>query len=75
MQRHSKVFVIVDALDECESAHRLRLLTELRALQTKLRLMVTSRYFDAFGADMRIDTEVQIVANDEDATNYIRISI
>lgn len=37
--------------------------------------MVTSRYFDAFGADMRIDTEVQIVANDEDATNYIRISI
>lgn len=33
--------------------------------------MVTSRYFDAFGANMRIDTDIEIVASDEDINKYI----
>ena len=71
VDRHANVYVIIDALDECEPAYRLRLLTELKALQPKLKLMVTSRYFDAFGADMGIDTDIEILASDEDIKRYV----
>ena len=66
------MYVVIDALDECEPAYRLQLLTELKALQPKLKLMVTSRYFDAFGADMGIDTDVEIVASDSDIKRYVQ---
>ena len=72
VNRHTKVFVIIDALDECEPAYRLRLLTELRALQPKLKLMVTSRFFDAIGADMGVDTDIEILASDTDIKRYIQ---
>ena len=72
VERHANVYVVIDALDECEPAYRLRLLTELKALQPKLKLMVTSRYFDAFGADMGIDTDVEILASDEDIKRYVQ---
>ena len=72
VERHANVYVVIDALDECEPAYRLRLLTELKALQPKLRLMVTSRYFDAFGADMGIDTDVEILASDGDIKRYVQ---
>ena len=71
VDRYANVYVIIDALDECEPAYRLRLLTELKALQPKLKLMVTSRYFDAFGADMGIDTDIEILASDEDIKRYV----
>ena len=72
VNRHDHVFVVIDALDECEPAYRLRLLTELRVLQPKLKLMVTSRYFDAFGADMRIDTDIEVIASEDDIKRYIQ---
>lgn len=72
VDRHTNVYVIIDALDECEPAYRLRLLTELKSLQPKLKLMVTSRYFDAFGADMGIDTDVEILASDDDIKRYVK---
>ena len=71
INRLDKAFVIVDALDECQPAYRLRLLTELRALQPKLRLMVTSRFFDSFGADMGLDTDIEILAHDADIKRYV----
>ena len=72
VERHANVYVVIDALDECEPAYRLRLLTELKALQPKLKLMVTSRYFDAFGADMGIDTDIEISASDSDIKRYVQ---
>ena len=72
VERHANVYVVIDALDECEPAYRLRLLTELKAFQPKLKLMVTSRYFDAFGADMGIDTDVEILASDSDIKRYVQ---
>ena len=71
VDRHANIYVIIDALDECEPAYRLRLLTELKALQPRLKLMVTSRYFDAFGADMGIDTDIEILASDDDVKRYV----
>ena len=72
VDRHANVYVVIDALDECEPAYRLRLLTELKILQPKLKLMVTSRYFDAFGADMGINTDVEILASDNDIKRYVQ---
>ena len=72
VEKHANVYVVIDALDGCEPAYRLRLLTELKALQPKLKLMVTSRYFDAFGADMGIDTDIEILASDSDIKRYVQ---
>ena len=44
----------------------------MKALQPKLKLMVTSRYFDAFGADMGVDTDVEILASDNDIKRYVQ---
>ena len=72
VDQRAVVYVIIDALDECETAYRLRLLSELKALQPKLKLMVTSRYFDAFGADLGVDTDVEILASDDNIKRYVR---
>ena len=72
VDRYAKVYVVIDALDECEPAYRIRLLTELKALQPKVKLMVTSRFFDAFGADMGIDTDVEIRATDDDIKRFVQ---
>ena len=72
VDRYAKVYVVIDALDECEPAYRIRLLTELKALQPKMKLMVTSRFFDAFGADMGIDTDVEIRATDDDIKRFVQ---
>ncbi len=72
VDRHASVYVVIDALDECEPAYRLRILTELKVLQPKLKLMVTSRYFDAFGADMGVDTDIEILASDDDIKRYVQ---
>ena len=72
VDRHAQVYVVIDALDECEPAYRIRLLTELKALQPKLKLMVTSRFFDAFGADMGIGTDVEIRASDDDIRRFVQ---
>ena len=44
----------------------------MKALQPKLKLMVTSRYFDAFGADMGIDSDVEILASDDDIKRFVQ---
>ena len=72
VERYAKVYIIIDALDECEPAYRIRLLTELKALQPKVKLMVTSRFFDAFGADTGIDTDVEIHASDDDIKRFVQ---
>ena len=74
VERHSRVYVIIDTLDECEAAYRLRLLTELKIMQPTLKLMVTSRFFDAFGADMGVDTDIEILASDEDIKTYVQLT-
>lgn len=72
VDRYAKVYVVIDALDECKPAYRIRLLTELKALQPKVKLMVTTRFFDAFGADMGIETDVEIRASDDDIKRFVQ---
>lgn len=72
--RYSKVFVIVDALDECpeENGSRESLLRELRALQPIANLMVTSRFIDTIARQFNGTIQLEISANVDDIRAYAR---
>lgn len=68
----SKLFVVIDAIDECSNSKTLtKLLKELSSLRPILRLMVTGRW------NVRIDsvypehTPLSIKANEEDIRIYL----
>jgi hypothetical protein len=68
----SKVFVIVDALDECpESGTRESLLKELRALALTVRLLVTSRDIPSIAQHFHDTKRLDISADDQDVQGYI----
>ncbi|KAF2234280.1 hypothetical protein EV356DRAFT_485663, partial [Viridothelium virens] len=72
MQKYSKVYVILDALDECEKDHGTRLLKELRAFQPLVRILITSRF--PVGEDSALfDTteQLRIRASTADLTEYV----
>ena len=75
LDHFSKVFVIVDALDECSKNNGTRddLLSSLQKLQPNLHFLVTSRpdvtnIEKAFSGIVR----VEILASDEDVKRYLR---
>ena len=70
----SKVFIVVDALDECreEDGTRARLLKALRSLAGNVNLMVTSRDLPSIARDFEGKKRLTIRARDEDVTMYIR---
>lgn len=69
--RYSKIFVVVDALDECAESNRSVLLKELRALQPTLNLLVTSRFLDSISNNFEGATRLEISASAEDVQTYV----
>jgi hypothetical protein len=68
---YSKIFVVVDALDECpDDGIRESLLKELRSL--KVRLLVTSRDIPSITQHFRDATRLDISADDQDMREYIK---
>ena len=43
-QTFDRVFIVVDALDECDSHHRAKLLGLIPEITSSVRLLITSRY-------------------------------
>ena len=68
--RYSKIFVVVDALDECPESNRSALLKELRALQPTINLLVTSRFLDSIANDFEGATRLETSASAEDVQTY-----
>ncbi len=70
----SCVFVVVDALDECDSSHSAALLAQLRGLQSHcdMRLIITSRYHSAIEQAFRDDVWLEIRAHGDDLKAYLR---
>lgn len=68
---YSKVFVVVDALDECLEGNQRRLITELRSLGDTVSMLVTSRRLalieELFLSAKRLD----IYATNEDVQKYV----
>jgi Cdc6-like AAA superfamily ATPase len=78
VERYSTVYVVIDALDECSNRDdaRLLLLTELRKLQPKLRLLVTSRSYISDMHRLFPNTgRLEIWAAEEDIKQYLAVKI
>ena len=67
----SRVFVVVDALDECLEDNRSDLLTALRSLGNTVNLMVTSRDLSSIAKYFPRTKRLDIYATNEDVQRYI----
>lgn len=70
---YSRVFIVVDALDECEGRARADLLSEIRDLQAQsdTKLMVTSRLIAEITQEFKEDISFEIRARKEDIEQYL----
>src|ERR1700722_14718144 len=73
IRMRSKVFIVVDALDECreDDATRALLLQVLRSFPLQVNLMVTSRDLPSIGRDFEGAKRLHIRAKDDDMRIYI----
>ena len=70
---YSKVFIVIDALDECpkDNGTRLNLLKTLRSLVGTVNLMVTSRDLSSIAREFQGMKRLEIRAHDQDVRRYI----
>ena len=73
IEAYSKVFVIVDALDECreDNGSQGKLVKLLRTLDGKVNLLVTSRNLPSITQDFEATKHVYIRAKDDDIRKYV----
>lgn len=77
MRKSSRIFFLVDALDEFPEASRQELISSLKSLQSKTHcnLMVTSRKLDSIAHMFDNDLEIQTDAQTDDLVTYIAARI
>lgn len=77
IQRFSRVFIVVDALDECSEDNGVRdlFLAQLRYLLPNIRLLVTSRDITSLGHAFEDATRLEIRANEDDMRTYLQVRI
>ena len=75
IQTYSKVFVVLDALDECQEDYQGRLIAELESISSKVYLMVTSRPLDLIKQRFQVACHLDINAMDGDVRKYIKSRI
>lgn len=70
---YSRLFIIIDALDECQTISRENLLSEIFTLRDKYgaNIFATSRFIPEITAKFNQNTSVEIRASDEDVHRYI----
>jgi Cdc6-like AAA superfamily ATPase len=71
---YSRVFIVVDALDECQSGNRVKFLNaifELRA-KTSFNLFTTSRFTPDITRSFEKDLSVEIRASKDDVRRYLK---
>jgi len=73
MHYFSKVYIVIDALDECTEAGdaRTQLLTILRALKADVNLLITSRPLDSIGTMLQGVPQLNIKAKSDDIRTYV----
>jgi hypothetical protein len=75
---YSRVFIVIDALDECPIAERLALLAEIRRLQEllpRIRIMATFRHHVNLDDDFANADKLEIRANDSDLEHYLNCNM
>ena len=71
IETFSKMFVVVDALDECPEGRRANLVDMLLSLPETVKLMVTSRPLSTIEAGLEGMTRLDIRADDSDVRLYV----
>jgi NACHT domain len=73
LSRPSKVFIVVDALDECTESNGTRnsFLAEIKKLQPSIHLLVTSRHISTIEHEFKDVACVEIRASDTDVRRYV----
>ena len=66
-----KTYVVIDALDQCAGATRDILPTELRRLEPKICLFITSRHTFSGLCDPENDVQLELHANETDIKPYL----
>ncbi|KAF3235111.1 hypothetical protein TWF192_001077 [Orbilia oligospora] len=74
---YAKVFILVDALDECHPGERRQFLTEIFNFQTKggANLFVTSRDIPDINAHFKESLKIEISGKEEDLRKYMEGSL
>ncbi len=72
VERHEKVYFVIDALDECSAENRTTLLRHIKALPPTVHLMVTSRFLNAVPRQFQGATKLEIEADVEDVKYYVK---
>jgi hypothetical protein len=78
IQTYLRVFIVVDALDECFPEHvREDFLENLHSLMahSTAKLMATSRDIPSIGSAIRADIKLEIVAMDSDIRSHVEARI
>jgi Cdc6-like AAA superfamily ATPase len=70
IRRLSKVFIVIDALDECSDATRESFLAEIRKLSS-IHLLITSRHISTIEREFEKKASVEIRASDSDVRRYL----
>lgn len=72
VNRCARVFIVIDALDECSEECRSLLLTELQHLQSRMRMsiLITSRAMPNVECQLTNATRLEIKARSDDILHY-----
>lgn len=73
----SRVYIVVDALDECseDEGNRREFMAGLKDISSNVRLLVTSRPVGSIEEYMSNARRIEIRANDRDVTTYLAAQI
>jgi hypothetical protein len=74
IRRHRKVFIVIDAPDECSESNGTRdgFLAEIRKLLPSIRLFITSRQIPAIESEFKKAARLEIRASDGDVKKYLQ---
>ena len=72
VERYQKVYIVVDALDECSAENRTTFLRQISALPPSVHLMVTSRFLSSIPRQFKNATKIEIEADIEDVKYYVK---
>jgi hypothetical protein len=73
LESFKRIFLVIDALDECQSDTLAKLLPQLRKLQdaSDLRILATSRPHESIADEFKDDLKLQIEADSGDVGHYL----
>jgi hypothetical protein len=75
LARCPKIFLVIDALDECEVQTRTELCAQLQNLPESIHLLITSRPNPELENDINSSARLEILANDNDIEIYLEDQI